>query len=74
MSDGARRYPWILWPFVALWDLLAFILRLTGRLVGVVIGLVLMIAGAVLCFTVIGLPIGIPLIVLGFALMIRGIF
>jgi hypothetical protein len=73
MADRSH-VPWILWPFVALWDLLAFILKLTGRLIGVVLGLVLMIAGAVLCFTLIALPIGIPLLVLGFALMIRGIF
>lgn len=71
---GKRGYPWILWPFVALWDLLAFVLKLTGRLVGVVLGLVLMIAGIVLCFTIVALPVGVPLIVLGFALMLRGVF
>ncbi len=71
---GKRGYPWIFWPFVALWDLLAFVLKLTGRLVGVVVGLVLMIAGIVLCFTIVALPVGVPLIVLGFALMLRGVF
>ncbi len=74
MSSEARGYPWILWPLVALWNLLAFILKLTGRLAGVMIGLALMIAGIVLCFTVIGLPVGLPLIILGFSLMLRGIF
>lgn len=75
MSDNARRRPpWILWPFVALWDLLALILRLTGRVVGVTLGLVLMIVGLVLIFTVVALPIGIPLLVLGGALMLRSVF
>jgi hypothetical protein len=75
MSSATRRgYPWLLWPVVALWDLLAFVLKLTGRLIGVAIGLALMIAGAVLCFTLIALPVGIPLLVIGFALMLRGIF
>lgn len=69
-----RSYPWIFWPFVAIWNLLAFVLQMTGRLVGVVLGLVLMIAGIVLCFTIVALPVGVPLIVLGFALMLRGVF
>jgi len=74
MPDRSRRAPVLLWPFVAVWDLLAFVLKLTGRLIGVVLGLALMVAGIVLCVTVIALPVGIPLLVLGFALMIRGIF
>jgi hypothetical protein len=62
------------WPFVALWKLLAGILTLTGRLIGSVIGLALMIVGAVLIVTVIGSPIGIPLAAFGLLLMVRSIF
>ncbi len=69
-----RKPPWILWPFVALWDLLAFILKLTGRLVAAVLGLVLMIVGLVLTVTLIAAPVGIPLIIFGFLLMVRGLF
>lgn len=69
-----RKYPWILWPFVALWDLLTFILRLTGRLVAAILGLVLMIVGLVLTVTVVAAPVGIPLIIFGFLLMVRGMF
>lgn len=58
-----KKTPWFLWPFVALWDLLAFILSLTGRLVAAVLGLVLMIVGIVLTVTLIAAPIGIPLII-----------
>lgn len=69
-----RTSPWFLWPFVALWDLLTFILNLTGRLVAAVLGLALMIVGIVLTVTLIAAPVGIPLIVLGFMLMLRGLF
>ena len=69
-----KRVPWILWPFKALWDLLAFILKLTGRLVGAVLGLALAIVGLVLTVLVISAPVGIPLMVLGGLLMIRSIF
>ena len=69
-----KKPPWFLWPFVALWDLLAFILSLTGRLVAAVLGLALMIVGIVLTVTLIAAPVGIPLIILGFLLMLRSIF
>ncbi len=62
------------WPFVALWTLLTTILNLTGRLVAGVIGLALMIVGIVLTVLVVTAPIGIPLIVFGFLLIVRGIF
>jgi len=69
-----RRTPWYLWPFVALWDLLAFILSLTGRLVAAILGVVLMIVGLILTLLVVSAPIGIPLIIIGFLLMLRSIF
>jgi hypothetical protein len=69
-----KKTHWLLWPFVALWDLLAFILKLTGRIVGAVLGLVLLIVGIVLTVLVISAPVGIPLGVLGILLMLRSIF
>lgn len=72
--DGERRPPWIFLPFLALWRLLTLVLELTGRLVAVVLGLVLMIAGAFLTATVVGAPLGIPLAVLGLLLLLRGLF
>ncbi|MHB8077827.1 MAG: hypothetical protein ACYDIE_01050 [Candidatus Krumholzibacteriia bacterium] len=74
MTPRPRDYPWILWPFVAIWDLLAFVLNLTGRLVGTILGIALMITGIALCFTLVGLPLGIPLAMLGGALMLRSVF
>ena len=69
-----RNTPWLLWPFVVLWDVLAFILTLTGRMLGIILGLVLMVVGIILTVTVIAAPVGIPLIIFGLALMLRGLF
>jgi hypothetical protein len=75
MTDRSeKRVPFLLWPFKALWDLLAFILRLTGRLVAALIGLGIAIVGFILTILVISAPIGIPMMVFGFLLMVRGIF
>jgi hypothetical protein len=68
-----RSVPWILWPFAALWEFLAFILKMTGRLVAAVLGFVLMIAGILLTLLVISAPVGIPMIILGFLLMLRSV-
>lgn len=74
MTEERKRTPWIVWPFVAIWDLITWILKLTGRLVAAVLGLVFMIVGTILTVTVIGAVVGLPLIVFGFALMVRAIF
>lgn len=73
-TTESRSIPWYLWPFWAIWRLLTFIVELTGRLVAVVIGLVLMIVGALVSLTVIGAVIGVPLILIGFLLVLRGFF
>lgn len=74
MSKSEHGTPWYLWPFVALWKLVAGIIELTGRLVAAILGLVLMIVGLVLTLTIIGAIVGIPLIIFGFLLIIRGFF
>lgn len=74
MSKISNSTPWILWPFVALWKLVAGIIELTGRLVAAILGLVLMIVGVALCLTVIGAIVGVPLILFGFMLTVRGLF
>lgn len=73
-EDRERRVPWYLWPFHALWRLLTFVLEAAGRLVCGVLGLVLMLVGALLAVSVVGAPLGIPLAVLGFLLLVRAIF
>lgn len=74
MVRSNERVPCLLWPFVAIWDLLTFILEMTGRLLAIVLGFVLLLVGVLLSITVIGACLGIPLAIFGFLLMMRGIF
>jgi hypothetical protein len=69
-----KRTPWYLWPFVALWRTLTFCVEATGRVLAVLSGFGLMVVGALLSLTVIGAIVGIPLAVVGFLLVIRGLF
>jgi len=61
MARPEHGTSWILWPFVALWRLIAMIVEFTGRIVAVVLGAVLMIVGVIVSLTVIGAVVGIPL-------------
>lgn len=65
---------WILWPFQALWRLLTWILEITGRLILGVIGFILVAVGIVLSLSVIGAIVGIPMVILGFLMMLRAVF
>ena len=69
-----NRTPWFLGPFVAIWRLLTIIIALTGRLIAVILGLALMIVGGIASLTIIGAVVGIPLIIFGLLLMLRGLF
>ncbi|HZD56087.1 MAG TPA: hypothetical protein VE136_05160 [Anaerolineales bacterium] len=73
-SETKRKVPLLLWPFWAIWRLLTLILNLTGRLIAVVLGVALMIVGAILIVTIVALPIGIPIAVIGFLMVLRGLF
>jgi len=64
----------ILWPFVALWHVATTLVGLTGRLIAIVLGLVLIVVGVILTATVVGAVVGIPLIGLGLLLIARGLF
>jgi len=69
-----RNVPWFLWPFWAIWRLVVIIIELTGRVVGALIGLALLIVGVVVSLTVIGAIVGIPIIIFGFLLILRSLF
>ncbi len=69
-----KTSPWFLWPFVAVWNLLALILNITGRVLAGILGVGLMIVGIALTMTVAGAPVGIPFAILGLLLIIRSIF
>ena len=73
-SANSKSVPWYLWPFWAIWRLLTLIVELTGRLIAVVLGLLLMVIGALVSLTVIGAVLGVPLIIIGFLLVLRGFF
>jgi hypothetical protein len=65
---------WIFWPLEIIIDLVTAVIKLTGRLIAAVIGLVLLILGIIISMTVVGAIIGVPLVIFGFLLIIRGLF
>ena len=69
-----KNTPWLLKPFVWLWNFIAYIVTLTGRLVAVVLGLVFMLVGVILTITVVGAIVGIPLFIIGLLLVVRGLW
>lgn len=73
---GLHRHgiPWYLWPFAALWRLLATMVGLTGRFVAMVLGLVFILVGVILSLTVIGAIVGIPMALIGLLLFLKGVF
>jgi hypothetical protein len=52
----------------------AIILQVTGRLVAVALGLALMILGVLVSLTVVGAVVGIPMVLFGLMLVVRGFF
>ncbi|UCE01244.1 MAG: hypothetical protein JSV42_14730 [Chloroflexota bacterium] len=70
----ANPVPWYLWPFWMIWRFISWIVRLTGRLIATIIGFAMILLGAILCITVVLLPLGVPIIVFGFLLVMRGLF
>jgi hypothetical protein len=73
-NDHKEHVPWFLWPFWAIWKLLTFIIEMTGRLVGLILGAVFLLVGIILTITVVGAVIGIPLALFGVLLMVRCLF
>ncbi len=69
-----KRVYWLLYPFWLIWRLVIWIIEVTGRLVGAILGLAMMVAGVILTITVVGALIGIPLIIFGFMLIVRSLF
>jgi hypothetical protein len=74
MTENKKSVHWLLYPFWLIWRLVIWIIEATGRLIGAILGLVLMIVGVILTLTVVGAIVGIPLIIFGFMLIIRSLF
>ncbi|MGH9174341.1 MAG: hypothetical protein ACRD1H_08280, partial [Vicinamibacterales bacterium] len=60
-------------PFRLLWGIVRFIVAMTGRLLAVLLGVVLVAVGVLLTLTVIGAIVGVPLIAIGVGLILKGI-
>ncbi|MBE0683285.1 MAG: hypothetical protein IH589_15355 [Anaerolineales bacterium] len=73
-TQTKKHIPWYLWPFAAIWKLLAVIVEMTGRFVAMVLGIVLILAGVLVSLTIIGAIVGVPLAIIGLLLLLRGIF
>lgn len=74
MTTQKRHIPWYLWPFAAIWKLLAVIVEMTGRFVAMVLGIVLVIVGVLISLTIVGAIVGVPLALIGLLLFFRGLF
>ena len=74
INETKHHIPWYLWPFAAIWKLLAVIVELTGRFVAMVLGIVLILAGVIVSLTIVGAIIGVPLAIIGLLLLFRGRF
>jgi len=60
-------------PFRLLWWIVRLVVGVTGRLLAVLIGVVLVAVGVVLTLTVVGAIVGVPLIAIGVGLILKGI-
>jgi len=69
-----RRVPLLLWPIVPLWKLVTYVTKLTGILMAMVIGVILMFVGWFMISTLIGAVIGVPIFILGLLLTIRALY
>jgi len=74
MAQSEKSVPCLLWPFWAIWRLVAFIIEMTGRLIGLILGAIFILVGVLVSLTVVGAVIGIPLALFGALLMVRSLF
>ena len=69
-----RRIPWWAWPIVLLWRLVTAIVKLTGILLALLIGLAGMMVGVALCMTFFGAVVGIPIFIVGLLFTLRALY
>ena len=69
-----KKSPWFVRPFIWLWNFIAYIITLTGRLVAVILGGVLILVGVILTITVVGAIVGVPFFIIGVLLVVRGLW
>lgn len=61
-------------PGILVWRLTRMIVEAVGRLLAVVIGFACLVVGGLLTITGIGAIVGVPLLILGLALIVKGVF
>jgi len=64
----------LFWPFTLCGWLISLLLGLFGRLLCFILGGCLLVSGLLLCATLLGALAGIPLLLLGTALIFRSVF
>jgi len=64
----------VVWPFATARRVATVLFKLLGRAAALVLGLVLMAVGCFFSPSLIGVSSGIPLVVVGFLLMVRALF
>jgi len=69
-----RKIPLLLWPVVLLWRLATFVATLTGIVMALMLGFVLMVIGLALTSSLVGGVIGIPMFLFGLLLLVRGLY
>lgn len=62
------------WPFRMLWSLIGVIFLAVGKLLTLLIGLLLVVAGVLLACTLVGAFVGVPMILFGLLLILRSLF
>ena len=63
----------LLWPFAALFRLIAGLLVLGGRFLVMVLGMVFIFVGLLVSLTIVGAIVGIPLALVGLIMVFRGL-
>ena len=61
-------------PFRLIWSIFSAIMEITGRLLAVFIGVLLLVTGMALTVTVVGAILGVPVMIFGGMLLLRGLF
>ncbi len=76
-SMTVQKRTHILWPLLPIWWFwrwISWIVKISGRLIAIVVGCIFIIIGIILSVTIIGLIVGIPMILIGLLLIFRGLF
>jgi hypothetical protein len=70
--------PWmlrlLLWPLKLAWGIVTRVVDLMGILLGLLVGFLLMAVGLLLCSGIITIFLGLPLLIIGFLLVLRALY